>query len=525
MKPRVALASLTLALALGGPSWGQEAPTGVETDRFDGYLVVTPQKLAKEIVPLLKHRRTPSRGHAPLRATVFFPPQVPAAERRQAIVDEVKRVKPRYLLLVGDIDQVPTFVVRKCATDRPYGDFDGDGYPEVAIGRFPTNDPTAIRRIVARTIRYETKLKPGAWQRQCALIAGEARFSPMIDRAIEGVFTRMIKETLPLGYDVDLTYANQNSPYCYPPERFADRVIERLNEGALVMAYIGHGNKRSVDRLTVAGAKGQPSKSYRVLDVSHLPRLRKGGPPPIVFAIACWNGNYDGARQSIGEEMLAAEGGPVAFFGASRISHPVHNGLLAKELIAEIFLPTRSPRLGPALDRARKALALGRPGKVDEIRDQVLALAQAFVGETVINEEMPRHVDMYNLFGDPALVVATPRRTLSIKGVVSAGRPNPDVLVTGRVRGLRGRVPVRITLETQRDKDARPTRPGETRLERYARANDKVLKTELCGTAEDGTFRVTFKLPADRPKGPLILKAFAQDKTSCAIGGVVLQVP
>jgi len=519
MTPRFALAAFALTLALGGLSQGQdfERP-GV--DRFDHYLVVTPQKLAKGIQPLLTHRRA-----GMLKATAFLVPHGSIAERREAIRAEVARVKPKYLLLVGDVDQTPTFVVRKCATDRPYGDFDGDGFPEVAIGRFPSNDLSVIQRVVARTIHYETKLKPGLWQRQCALIAGEARFSPMIDKAIEGVFTRVIKETLPLGFDVDLTYANPNSAYCYPPEGFADRVVERLNEGALVMAYIGHGSKRSVDQLTVQGKKGQPAKRYRVLDVRDLPRLRQGGPPPIVFAIACWNGNLDGKQQSIGEEMFAAPGGPVAFFGASRISHPVHNALLAKELIADLFLPDTPPVLGPALDRARRALAQGRKGKADPIRDQVLTLAGAFVGEDVIQSEMPRHVDMYNLFGDPALKVAVPLKSIDLEATLSAARPDPDLFVTGRVRGLHGRVPVRITLEVQRDLDVRPGHKGETRLERYARANEKVLRTELTGTAENGVFKAVIKLPADRPQGPLILKAYAQDKHQSAVGGINVQTP
>ena len=125
MKPRLALA-LALTLALGGLSQAQdfERP-GV--DRFDHYLVVTPQKLAKGIQPLLAHRRL-----GMLKATTFLVPHGSLAERREAIRLEVARVKPKYLLLVGDVDQTPTFVVRKCATDRPYGDFDGDGFPEVA---------------------------------------------------------------------------------------------------------------------------------------------------------------------------------------------------------------------------------------------------------------------------------------------------------------------------------------------------------------------------------------------------------
>ena len=72
--------------------------------------------------------------------------------------------------------------------------------------------------------------------------------------------------------------------------------------------------------------------------------------------------------------------------------------------------------------------------------------------------------------------------------------------------------------------DARPARPGETRLERYARANDKVLATEFVVSDAEGRFRVTFATPADAPAGTLVLKAFAQDKSGgVAVGGVELR--
>ena len=99
-----------------------------------------------------------------------------------------------------------------------------DGFPDVAVGRFPTNSPEVVARIAARTVAYEREPNAGLWRRQVALIAGEARFSPVIDRAIEGVFTRVIKETLPLGYDVDLmsepgfgSYWAGNGKRCHRP--------------------------------------------------------------------------------------------------------------------------------------------------------------------------------------------------------------------------------------------------------------------------------------------------------------------
>src|SRR5690606_15036337 len=187
-----------------------------------------------------------------------------------------------------DVDAVPAFDVAEVATDRPYGDLDGDGLPEVSIGRLPASDPATLGRMVARTISYERDLAPGAWQKQCALVAGEGRFGPAIDALIENLFQRVVARQIPPRFDVDLTYANPRSTFCYPFAGFADRVVERLNEGALVMAYVGHGNVRSVDDLTAPAATGKVVE-YPVLDATHVPRIDAAA-SPIVVAIACWTG-------------------------------------------------------------------------------------------------------------------------------------------------------------------------------------------------------------------------------------------
>src|SRR5688500_11150065 len=118
-----------------------------------------------------------------------------------------------------------------------------------------------------------------------------------------------------------MTYANPRSRYCYPVERFADRVVERTNQGALILAYVGHGKEERLDDITLPQPGGAKPIVHPILDVSHVPGVDSAG-PPIMVALACLTGRYDGPTPSIGEALLASGKGPVAFLGASRISHP-----------------------------------------------------------------------------------------------------------------------------------------------------------------------------------------------------------
>lgn len=469
-------------------------------------------ELAKAVSGLVELRRAELGG----QVTITPGQQQPRSAKRLAAAIHV--LKPRYVLLVGDVDLIPTFTVAEAATDRPYGDFDGDGYPDASVGRLPFNDPAVVRRVANRIVAYERNREGAMWRRSCALVAGEGRFSPAIDAMIEKLFERIVSQNIALGYDVDVTYANPNSRYCFPPQQFAERMVERLNQGALVFAYVGHGQKRSLDRLQVK--EGSVIKKYDVLGVRHVTGLRRTSSPAVFLAIACWTAQFEGKRPSIGEVLLAAPGGPVAFFGATRISHPVHNALLAKELVRELLAENGEVRLGPALDRARHAMVNGRPGP-DPVRVQILMLAMALMGEEQLKREMPRHVDMYNLLGDPAMRLARPEGDVTFEGQLAAS--------PGETLVVRGRTPARyraltVSLETARASSARPTaRPGESALERYARANDKVLRQEIV-LVREGAFEVRFDLPVDMTPGRYVLKGFAQDARTCATGGQAIQV-
>ncbi|MCO5167937.1 MAG: C25 family cysteine peptidase [Planctomycetes bacterium] len=490
------LLALALALLLA-------LPAAARADDVD-YLVLVPRALRQAVEPLAAHRAAEG-----LAVRVVEVEAVPGADRRAALREVVRRARPRFLLIAGDVKAVPQWDVAETATDRPYGDLDDDGLPEVSVGRLPARDAAALSRMVARTVAYEAERAAGAWQRQCALVAGEGRFGPAVDALIEDMFQRVVARTIPARFDVDLTYANPTSPYCFPFEGFARRVVGRVNEGALVVAYVGHGNERSVDSLTVRDARGR-AVDYPVLDASHVPAISTQA-PPVMVAIACWTGRYEAETPCIGEELLATGQGPVAFFGSSRISHPVPNALLGISLVGALFDDAGDDRLGPRLDRARRELVAPRSKDEDPLRAEVLLLSSAFMPREELRRELPRHVDMYNLLGDPALRLARPA-ALPLEGAVDGE------VVTVRGQAPAGARSVTVTLEGPRGRPTRPASAGETPLERYARANDRVLATSLVGVGADGRFVATLRAPAGAA-GPHVVKALATAERGGAAAG------
>jgi Peptidase family C25 len=502
MHSRTLLASVLLALLT--------APAARAAD----YLVVCADaEAAAAVAPLLEHRRTADGMDVEVRT---FAPEAPLEPRlrRGMIKHWVAEAQPRFLLLAGDTPTIPAWIVDDVATDRPYGDLDDDGLPDVSVGRLPSDDAAVLARIAARTVAYEGARSGGAWRKQCAFVAGEGRFGEAADAAIEGLFARVVGGSIPPGMDIDLTYASPRSSYCYPPQRFSERVTQRLDEGALLFTYVGHGSTTHLDDLRVDGVR------HPILDLDAVARLSSGtsatSAPPVFVAIACWTARYD--RDCIGEALLAADGGPVAFFGSSRVSHPVQNALLSIGLVRELFAADQ-PRLGPALDRARRALVEGTP---DPSHQEVLTLSALFADPAETRAGMPRHVDMYNLLGDPALILAVPSQDVSLR-TRDRAQAGDELVVRGRAP--RGTQELILTLEVSRDRMARPDpAPGETELERYLRANDRVVTRVVLTPGRSGNFNARLSLPAGARPGTYFVKAFAQGAEVCAVGARSVEV-
>jgi len=488
------------------------------TNRAD-YVVVALDPLADAVKPLLAHREAQGLKTKLVRFRDVLDVFAAGQFTPRALADFVRctqetwaKPAPRYFLLVGDAsydvdwhfpagETLPTTLVDTIENGATASDHafvcDDKGVPFAAIGRFPARTPTVVTDLVRRTIAYETESEPGPWRRRLSFVAGEGRFGAVADAAIEGIFVEILSKLVPYAYDVNMTYANPTSPYCYVPDKLTEKVVERLNEGCLILNYIGHGHRDGFDNLHLG------RRRYPIFMRSDVPDVACAKRAPIVIVTACWTGAFDyvEAEEPVGERLFEHPGGPIAVIAGTRITHPVGNSILSKDLVGAFFgEDARRARLGDVLSTAKRDVL----SKRDEYRDLMDVIALPFIGGSVstlnrINRDTLHH---YVLLGDPALVPALPMADAKVEvgGAAVSGRP---LVVRGEAPGIEtGRA--LVTLEVQRKTirgDTQPVdlaKPGaaETVLENYAVANDKV-----CARAEvpvvGGRFEATLALPDD----------------------------
>ncbi len=525
-----------------GPT-GYYRPSGIfpmqtTEDHLSGegadYLVVTTTRFRPFIEPLLAHRR--KRGLVPyaVELRTLHDTFTHGQSRSEAITRFVRaasrnwKLKPRFLLIVGDSDfdadwislketiptaMVPTDYNGATATDSPFGDVDGDGLPDIAVGRLAVRTSDDLLELVERIISYESGPEPGPWRRHLRFVAGPARFDPAVDALLERTFRGILSQKIPPGYQVSLTYGNPGSVFYWPAPDFADHVVKSINEGSLFLTYVGHGSSRALDYLQ-AGQNWFP-----ILEADHVPSIDAGHRPPVTALIACWTGEFDRPDPDCLAELLLREPkGPPAVIAASRISHPFPDALLGQAL-AELMLRERAP-IGEVLLRAKLEMLKNAGGPLG-------LLARPFISKVIDPKLLVRdHVFIYNLLGDPAMELPLPARTLTLSG--------PDQVAAGATLAFHVEVPegcqgeLLVSLEAPLGDLPPGLSPAGAQatsgqiIETHRQANDRVIAS-LPRISTDHGVDLNITVPPTTPAGKATLVAYLAG-SSDALGTMSIQI-
>ena len=481
------------------------------------YVVITTSRFRRGVDPLLAHRRAEGLKPVVVEARAIydaygdgrFGPAPISAFLKDAAAKW--RVKPRFVLLVGDADldvdflseneTLPTNIVRTAyngatASDAVYGDLAGDELPELAVGRLPVRSPEDLVAVVRRIIKCETEPLSGAWRRESVFFAGEGRFGPAVDKLIESIAGNLVAKEIPPEFAVTMTYGNPNSAWFWPAPDFNDAVIAAFNRGAALFNYVGHGYAEGFDRVEADG------KHYPILKSDDVLRLNNGGRAGLVSIIACSTGHFDDAkRDCVAERMLQKDGGPLAVFASSRISHPFANALLGQGLVKALF--KREARIGELLLDAKR-------GMVAESKGMLAMLAKPHLSAATDIPSLVRdHIHLYHLFGDPASKLPFAAQLKELNSPESAA-PGAAITVTAET-GVAGGGKATVRLERPRaallgSKKAALNDADSVRAAH--RAANEVLVTEVSADVADGRFQVALPIPADLAPGDYVLSVY-----------------
>jgi len=280
----------------------------------------------------------------------------------QAIVDFLARARstwtksPDYLLLLGDasfdprnyggygsFDLVPTKLIDtgypgsdtalETASDDALADFDGDGIPEIAVGRLPVRTVAEANLVLSKIVNFSpVNVAPSA------LMVADAQGSYYWNFEVSN-------EQL-----INLLPANMqsNAQRVYrrlEPSDSATRadIINKFNQGTALVNYSGHGN---VDVWT-----GAP-----IFSNSDALALTNGNKLPLVVVMDCLNGYYIAPNiDCIGESLLKApNGGSVASFVSSGLTIPDGQHAMGNRLF-QLLYGSQSMGLGDATRQAKLA--------------------------------------------------------------------------------------------------------------------------------------------------------------------------
>ncbi|MEE8106741.1 MAG: C25 family cysteine peptidase [Planctomycetota bacterium] len=482
-------------------------------------LVVAPEEFHGSVAIWKKYKEETG-----LRIVVETPAKKIAAQVQAAF--QKSGGKLRFVMLVGDTDRIPCDYVManairpherdpRIATDAKIADLDGDGLPDLAVGRIPADGVQRAAQLLARSIRYERSTDTTEWRRRVNLVAGVGGFGVLQDFAIETVTRILLKDHIPAEYDVSLTYGNPRSPHCpYPPE-FAQAFIDRFQEPALFCAYIGHGSANGLDTVRYGG------KRYPIFNSSVTPWMKFGTPPPIAVFLACTTGKFDGRKGCLAEKLLRTKNGPVAVLASSRVSMPYANGIFAKEFLDAAF-EGRAATLGEVVTLAKRRLVNADPK--DKRRAALESLAATFykpLDPMARVTERAEHVWLYNLFGDPSLKLPLPvPASVSCASTVAAGA---KLTVRGSAP-FSGRVRIELTRLRETPAAKRPAgdESADAFRKTYAASNRRVI-VETTESA-DGGFEVELTVPDTVSPGRYRVRVFVSGKTGSAAGATTVTV-
>ena len=250
--------------------------------------------------------------------------------------------QPRYLILVGDtsydprnylgygeFDLMPTKFMDteklKTASDDWFVDFDGDGLPEMAVGRLPAASAEEATTLVSKIINYEGY---ASLMNEVLLVSDINDFHNFEQASVK------VKELIPGSLSVNEIYRGRSATA-------KSDLLDLLNQGQLLVNYFGHGSTQIWN--------GSLLTYSDVWSLTNSPNL------PFFISTTCLNGFFqDPYSESLAEGLLKAPlGGAVAVWTSSGLTDPEEQIPMNEELITLLF-NGEGMTIGEAVMRAKQ---------------------------------------------------------------------------------------------------------------------------------------------------------------------------
>lgn len=334
-----------------------------------GYLVICADDFYDEVLPLAEWKFRKGFKTQITRAS-----EIPGGATAGNISDYIQDaydnwlVPPTYVLLVGDVNTIPTFTGggSGSATDLYFTTMAGkDYFPDIEIGRLSVANATQCSTIVERIVDYERTQWGGGdeWTERAYFMASNDGGHHQVAESTHAYCTRLWRLN---GGQCDSLW------WFYETGTPIDSAI---NDGRGVVVYSGHG-----------GTTNWVSPEFYQSDVQALTNVDMY---PLVCSHACFTGRFSDA-ECFGETWIRVpDGGACAFWGGSSSTYWEMDDTLQRAMFRGLLTDSLT-WLSGMMDRAKYKLyeTWGPSGDPDEVSTLY-------------------YYEVYNLLGDPSMQLFT----------------------------------------------------------------------------------------------------------------------
>ena len=229
-----------------------------------------------------------------------------------------------YLLLVGDVNQIPTPIINGASSDPSYGYIEGnDSYSEIIVGRFSANNPSQVITQVNRTLEYEKEPVGNYFTNALGIASNQG---PGYGGYTDDEFNEFIWN------DILSEFTYDNYQGIYDGGGSVAQAIDAINNGVGIINYTGHAGP-------TGWGNGAP------LGVNDVNNLTNNTKYPFIFTVGCNPGEFNNYTECFCESWMWAtdENGPAGAIGhlGSTISQswepPMHGQYAMNTILTEAY--------------------------------------------------------------------------------------------------------------------------------------------------------------------------------------------
>ncbi len=277
------------------------------------YVIVSPAKYRQTLQPFVKWQR--QRGFRVIEA--YIGDQIESNDNNtiKAYLKDLYENPaagtnpPSYLLLVGDISDIPAWngTTDTHVTDLYYAEYTGDFLPELYYGRFSVVDTNQLKSVIEKTLFVEKGTgNDYSYQNNHLLISGvDSDYAPTYGNGTLNYFLKNYSRE-DFGITPHYYLYQTGSPITSNNSQARQAILDDYNAGAGVAFYTAH-----------CSTDGWTNPQFQTTDIGGLSNRDKY---PLMIGNCCESLRFN--LTSFGEEVVRAKDkGAVAYIGATDFTY------------------------------------------------------------------------------------------------------------------------------------------------------------------------------------------------------------